>query len=67
MKPAPVLQLPEHLHPETTLALFEFFSEMTDFVWKKYETELVDQILREEINRTPPAQAEIEYFDDIEF
>lgn len=67
MKPAPVLQLPEHLHPETALALFEFFREMTDFVWNKYETELVDQILREEFNMTPPAQAEIEFFDDIEF
>ena len=67
MKPDPVLSLPETLPPETALALFEFFSEMTDFVWDKYETELVEYIIREEFNMTPPSQVEIEFFDDIEF
>ena len=67
MKPDPVLSLPETLPPETALALFEFFSEMTNFVWDKYETELVEYIIREEFNMTPPSQVEIEFFDDIEF
>ena len=67
MKPNPPYRLPERLPPETALELYHFFSEMVDFVWDKYQTELVEYIIREEFNEPPPAQTEIEFFDDIEF
>lgn len=67
MKPNPTFTLPENLPPETALALFHFFSETVDFVWDKYETELVEYIIREEFNGPPPSQVEIGFFDDIEF
>ena len=40
---------------------------MINFVWDKYETELVEYIIREEFNMTPPSQVEVEFFDDVEF
>ncbi len=67
MKPNPTFKLPENLPPETALELYHFFSEMVDFVWGKYETELVEYIIREELYGPPPAQVEIDFFDDVEF
>lgn len=65
MKPAPVLQLPKSLPPEIALKLFDFFNQMTEQIWEKYESELVELIL-EEFN-IPPDPIELEFDDDIEF
>ena len=65
MKPFPVLQLPEDLPPAMALALFEYFSAITDRIWQQYDAELIALIL-EEFDQ-PSAQMELDFYDDIEF
>ncbi len=57
-------QLPDHLPPQTAMALFELLSELTDAIWHQYETDLVELIVAE-LDQPPDTQQVLELDDDI--
>jgi len=48
------------------MALFDFFSGLTDAFWQQYETELVELIM-EERNQYPASQQAFDFNDDLPF
>jgi hypothetical protein len=66
MIPIPSLQLPHDLPPKTALALFELLSELTDALWRQYESELVELIM-DDIDAHPASQQSFDFNDDLPF
>ncbi len=60
------LYLPDDLPPATAKVLYELLSELTDALWKQYETELVELIM-EERNQFPANQQAFDFDDDLPF
>ncbi|MGH8549343.1 MAG: hypothetical protein ACRERU_12245 [Methylococcales bacterium] len=58
--------IPDHLPPESALALFECLSELVDAVWQHYETALLEQIIRG-LNAPPDDDVEALPDDNIPF
>lgn len=59
-------QLPEHLPPQTAMALFELLSELADAIWQQYDTDLVKLIIAER-DQPPAPQPDPDFDDDIFF
>jgi len=66
MIPTPVFHLPDDLSPETALALFDLLSGLTDALWQRYESQLVELIM-DDLNAYPPAQQAFDFNDDLPF
>ena len=58
--------LPEDLSPPVALALFELLQALTDALWQKYQSELVELIM-EERNQVPASQLTLDFDDDLPF
>ncbi|MEA3411080.1 MAG: hypothetical protein U9R74_06015 [Pseudomonadota bacterium] len=66
MKTTPVFDLPRGLPPETAKALFDLLNELSDALWRLYETELVELDM-DELNAHPAPQQSFDFNDDPPF
>ena len=56
--------LPDDLSPELAMALFELLSDLTDALWRQYETALVELLTE---NHVPASQEAFDFNDDLPF
>jgi hypothetical protein len=57
---------PNHLTPESALALFDSLSNLIEVLWQQYEPVLLEQILQD-LNLPPDDHLKPEFYDDIPF
>jgi hypothetical protein len=66
MKTTPVFDLPRDLPPQTAKALFDLLNQLSDALWRLYETELVE-LDRDELSAPPASQQSFDFDNDPPF